>query len=275
MFGKKKSKDSDPAPKSTPAPVKAGSEEGTSVLVGDQNDPNRKVVMKTSYVGTPDKDFRFTVDESLTSIVYTEEDGYIDEYINRSIQPSKYWEKKTFGMKKKDVSVLSFSEQPFTLVTGITFRVPGGDLDGTVRGSFKFVRGNPVSIASLLGSTYAEESTVYDVRRKYITAESLEKMLRTAFQDVIRVPLFKETIYSDLDDLQEDIKQKIMDTPFFFERSITVSEISVRPDRTEVEKLEDSEIKHKIMMRMMEMEAEVRKNAIESAKSESDQFKEI
>ena len=42
-----------------------------------------------------------------------------------------------------------------------------------------------------------------------------------------------------------------------------------------MEKLEDSEIKHKIMMRMMEMEAEVRKNAIESAKSESDQFKEI
>ena len=275
MFGKKKAKETEPEMKAAPAPVMAGSDEGSNVLIGEQNDPNRIVVMKQSYVGTPDKDFRYTVDESLTSIVYTEEDGYIDEYLNRSIQPSKYWEKKLLGMKPRAVSVLSFSEQPFTIVTGITFRVPGGDLDGTVRGSFKFVRGNPRAIASMLGSTFAQESSVYDVRRKFITAEGLEKIIHSAFQDVIRTPLFKETIYSDLDDLQEAIKQKIQDTPFFFERSITVSEISVRPERTEVEKLADSEVKHKILMRMMEMEAEARKNAIDSAKSESDGFKEI
>ena len=275
MFGKKKAKETEPETKAAPAPVMAGSDEGPNVLIGEQNDPNRIVVMKQSYVGTPDKDFRYTVDESLTSIVYTEEDGYIDEYLNRSIQPSKYWEKKLLGMKPRAVSVLSFSEQPFTIVTGITFRVPGGDLDGTVRGSFKFVRGNPRAIASMLGSTFAQESSVYDVRRKFITAEGLEKIIHSAFQDVIRTPLFKETIYSDLDDLQEAIKQKIQDTPFFFERSITVSEISVRPERTEVEKLADSEVKHKILMRMMEMEAEARKNAIDSAKSESDGFKEI
>lgn len=276
MFGKKKREEQPKIEEvKKPEAVYAGSDEGSNVIVGEQNDPNRVVVMKQSYVGTPDKDFRFPAYESLMSIVYTEDTGYIDEYLTGSVKPSRYWEKKTFGYKTVDVSVLSFSDQPFTIVTGITFRVPGGDLNGTIRGSFKFTKGNPRAIASMLGSTFAKETTTYNVRRKFITADCLENIIRTAFQDLIRGPLFKEKIYADLDELQDIILQKVKDTPFFFERSIDASEISIRPDRTEVEKLEDSEVKHKILMRMAQMEREARAEAIEMAKSEAETFKEI
>lgn len=276
MFGRKKKEE----PQITeevkkPQAVYAGSDEGSNVIVGEQNDPNRIVVMKQSYVGTPDRDFKFSVEEYLMSVVYTEDTGYIDEYLTDPVRPSKYWTKKLFGYKPVDVSVLSFSDQPFTIVTGITFRVPGGDLNGTVRGSFKFVKGNPRSIASMLGSTFAKESTELNVCRKYITAESLENIVRTALQDIIRGPLFKDTIYSDLDELQDVIVQKIKDTPFFFERSIDVSEISVRADRTEIEKLEDSEIKHKILMRENKMEIEARNDVIALAKTEAETFKDL
>ncbi len=275
MFGKKKKNEAQEDKKVAPQPVMAGSDEGSNIFVGDQNDPNRIVLMKQWFVGKPEKDFRFPVDESMISVVYTEDTGYIEEYKTGSIRPADYWEKKFLGYKAKDVSVLSFSDMPFTIATGITFRVPGGDLNGTVRGSFKFMKGDPRAIASVLGSTYAQESAAYDVHRRFITAENLEKILRTAFQDVIRMPLFKETIYSDLDKLESEIRQKVKDTPFFFERSIDVSEISVRPDRTEVEKLEDTEVKHRIQMRLAEMEQETREQAIESAKADADNFKDI
>lgn len=275
MFGKKKKQAQTEEKPLTPKAVMAGSDEGSNVLVGDQNDPNRIVVMKQTYNGTPDKDFRFAVDESMVSKVYIEDEGYLDDTVEGSVQPSKYWDKKFIGKKAKDVSVLSFSDKPFTLVTGFTTRVPGGDLDGTVRGSFKFKKEDPRSIASLLVSTYAQEKDNLDVHYKYINAENFEMMLRTAFQDVIRMPMFVEKIYKDIDDIQDAILQKVKDTPFFIERSLDVSEISVRFDRTEVEKLEDSEVKHKILMRMAEMEKEQRQEVIEMAKSESETFKEI
>lgn len=275
MFGKKKEAENPEEEVKKPAPVMAGSDEGANVKIGDQNDPNRIVIMKQSYAGTPDKSFRFSVDESLTSIVYDEEKGYLDEYVTGSVQPSKYWEKGFLRLKPREISVLSFSDMPFTIATGITFRVPGGDLNGTVRGSFKFSKGTPRAIASILQSSYAQDSAVYDVHRRSVTAEALEKILRTAFQDVIRTPLFRETIYQDLDDLQDAIKDKVNDTPFFMERSLSVSEISVRPERTDVEKLEDSEVKHKIEKRLNEMEIERRKDAIELAKTESETFKDL
>lgn len=275
MFGRKKKAAQKEEKPLTPKAVMAGSEEGSNVLVGDQNDPNRIVVMKQTYNGTPDKDFRFAVDESMVSKVYIEDVGYLDDTVEGSVQPSKYWDKKFIGKKAKDVSVLSFSDKPFTLVTGFTTRVPGGDLDGTVRGSFKFKKEDPRSIASLLVSTYAQEKDNLDVHYKYINAENFEMMLRTAFQDVIRMPMFVEKIYKDIDDIQDAILQKVKDTPFFIERSLDVSEISVRFDRTEVEKLEDSEVKHRILMRMAEMENEQRKDAIEMAKEESETFKTI
>ena len=275
MFGRKKKQVKTEEKPLTPKAVMAGSEEGSNVLVGDQNDPNRIVVMKQTYNGTPDKDFRFAVDESMVSKVYIEDVGYLDDTVEGSVQPSKYWDKKFIGKKAKDVSVLSFSDKPFTLVTGFTTRVPGGDLDGTVRGSFKFKKEDPRSIASLLVSTYAQEKDNLDVHYKYINAENFEMMLRTAFQDVIRMPMFVEKIYEDIDDIQDAILQKVKDTPFFIERSLDVSEISVRFDRTEVEKLEDSEVKHRILMRMAEMEKEQRQEAIELAKEESETFKEI
>ena len=272
MFGKKKAdKDSAPGPK----PVMAGSDAGNSVTVGDQNDPSRIVVLRQSYVGIPDKDFVFKVDESMTSVAYVEGTGYMDEYVIGSVQPSKYWEKKLIGARPVEVSVLSFSDLPFTIVSGITFRVPGGTLNGTVRGSFKFIKGNPRSIAVLLGSSYAKETTVYDVKKKYLNAEGLEMLIRTAFQDEVRDPLFKETIYNDLDEVHDAIRQRIKDTPFFFERSLDVSEISVRVDPTEVEKLEDLEVKHRIQQRLAEMEAENRRKAVDMAKAESEQFKKI
>lgn len=275
MFGKKNKAEKEPEQPSRPAPVKAGSDDVLGVSVGDHNDPNRIVVMRQSYIGIPEKDFKFRVDESMTSVAYIEGSGYVDEYIVGSVQPSKYWEKKILGTKPVEVSVLSFSDLPFTLVSGITFRVPGGTINGTVRGSFKFVKGNPRSIASLLGSSFAQEKVNYDVKRKYINAENFEQMIRTAFQDDVREPLFRETIYNDLDEVQNAIKQKIKDTPFFFERSIDVSEISVRPEATDVEKLQDEEVKHRIQMRMAEMDVENRQKAVELAKAESDQFKKI
>lgn len=276
MFGRKKEEKVIVQEKPlTPKAVMAGSDEGSNVLIGDQNDPNRVVVMKQTYNGTPDKDFRFVVDESMVSKVYIEDEGYIDDTFEGSVQPSKYWEKKFIGKKVKDVSILSFSDKPFTIVTGCTIRVPGGNLDGTVRGSFKFKREDPRSIASLLVSTYAMEKTSLDVHYKYITAENFEKMLRTAFQDVIRMPMFVEKIYEDVDDIQNAILQKMRDTPFFIERSLDISEISVRFDRTEIEKLEDSEIKHRILLREVAMEKEVRQDAIEIAVAESEAFKTI
>lgn len=274
MFGKKKKvKEEEPVLK--PKAVMAGSDEGSNVIVGDQNDPNRKVVQKLSYNGTPDKDFRFKVDESMVSKVYIEDEGYLDETVEISVQPSKYWEKKLFGSKPKNVSVLSFTDNPFTLVTGFTVRVPGGDLNGTVRGSFKFKKENPRAIASLLTSSYAKEKDNLDVHCRYITAEDFEMMLRTAFQDVIRKPMFVEKIYEDIDDIENEILQKLKDTPFFIERSLDASEVSIRFDRTEIEKLEDEEVRHRILLRQGEMEKELRESAIEQAKSESEKFETI
>lgn len=274
MFGKKKKTVETETPL-RPKEVKAGSDEGSGVRVGDQNDPNRIVVMKQSYKGTPDKNFKFKVDESMVSKIYIEDEGYLDETVEINVQPSKYWEKGLIGKKPKDISVLSFSDAPFTIVSGFTTRVPGGDLNGTVRGSFKFKKEEPRSIASLLVSTYAQEKDKDNVHCKYITAENFEMMLRTAFLDVIRKPMFMETIYNNLEEVEDAILQKLKDTPFFIERSLDISEVSIRMDRTEVEKLEDSEVKHKILMRMAEMEKEARESAIELAKSESETFKEI
>lgn len=276
MFGRKKDKKIHvDEPIVRPQPVMAGSDEGSNVIVGDQNDPNRIVVMKQSFRGTPDKSFMFAVDESMVSKVYIEGVGYLEDTVEGGVQPSKYWTKRLFGLKAREVSVLSFSDKPFTIVTGATVRVPGGDLNGTIRGSFKFKKEDPRSIASLLVSTYAMEKDKLDVHYKYINAENFEMMLRTAFQDVVRMPMFVETIYKDIDDIQAAILQKVRDTPFFIERSLDISEISIRFDRTEVEKLEDDEVKHRILIRVAEMEKEARKGLIEMAKSESDTFKTI
>ena len=276
MFGRKKDKKAkkEEVPL-RPKAVMAGSDEGSNVIVGDQNDPTYIVVMKQSYNGIPDKDFRFIVDESMVSKVYIEDVGYLDDTVEGNVQPSKYWEKKFLGKKAKEVSVLSFSDKPFTIVTGATVRVPGGDLDGTVRGSFKFKKEDPRSIASLLMSTYAQEKDNLDVHYKYINAENFEMMIRTAFQDVIRMPMFAEKVYEDIDDIQNEILQKIKDTPFFIERSLDISEVSIRFDRTEIEKLGDTEVAHRIAMRHAEMEKEQRQEAIELAKEESETFKEI
>ena len=275
MFGKKKKETKVEEKPLRPKAVMAGSNEGSNVLVGDQNDPNYIVVMKMTYNGIPDKDFKFPVDESRVSKIYVEDVGYLDETKEGSIKPSDYREKKLFGKKAKDVSVLSFSDMPFTIVTGVTVRVPGGDLNGTVRGSFKFKKENPRAIASLLASTYAMEKDNLDVHYKYINAENFEMMIRTAFQDVIRMPMFAEKVYEDIDDIQNEILQKVKDTPFFIERSLDASEISIRFDRTEIEKLGDTEVAHRIAMRQAEMEKELRTEAIELAKSESETFKEI
>ncbi len=274
MFGKKKKAVEEEKPLK-PKAVMAGSDEGSNVIVGDQNDPNRKVVMKLSYKGIPDKDFRFKVDESMVSKVYLDDVGYLEDTVEVSVRPSDYWDKKLLGKKPKNVSVLSFSDNPFTIVTGTTIRVPGGDLDGTVRGSFRFKRENPRAIAALLTSSYAMEKDELDVHCRYINAENFEMMLRTAFQDVIRKPMFVETIYKDMDEIEDAILQKINDTPFFIERSLYASEVRFRFDRTEVEKLEDEEVKHKIMMRTAEMDKEFKEKAVELAKSESETFKEI
>lgn len=275
MFGKKKKETEVKEKPQTPKAVMAGSNEGCNVFVGDQNDPNRIVVMKQSYNGTPDKNFTFKVDESMVSKIYIEDQGYLEETKIGRVKPSEYWEKKIIGLQSKDVSILSFSDQPFTIVTGATVRVPGGDLNGTIRGSFKFKKEEPRAIASLLISTYALERDEGKVHCRYINAENFEMMLRTAFQDVIRMLMFKEKIYSSIDDIQDDILQKVKDTPFFIERSLDVSEIVVRFDRTEIEKLEDEEVKHKIAMRQAEMEKEARESVINMAKSESETFKTI
>ena len=274
MFGKKK-RVKEEETKLKPKAVMAGSDEGSNVIVGDQNDPNRKVVQKLSYNGIPEKDFKFRVDDSMVSKIYIDDVGYLDETVQIDVQPSKYWDKKFLGSKPKNVSVLSFTDNPFTLVSGFTVRVPGGDLNGTVRGSFKFKKENPRAIASLLTSSYSKEKDNLDVHCKYITAEDFEMMLRTAFQDVIRKPMFVEKIYQDIDDIEQEILQKLKDTPFFIERSLDASEISIRFDRTEIEKLEDEEVKHKILLRQGEMEKELRESAIEQAKQESETFKEI
>lgn len=258
MFGRMRGIEEDSSDKgSFPQPIRAGSDFGCDVLVGDHNDPGRIVVIKQTYLGTPDRDFRYTVDDSMISIVYSEESGYIDGYVYGSVQPSRYWEKNHFWSKPTEISALSFSDMPFTIVTGITFRVPGGDLDGTVRGSFKFIKGNPRCISSILNSSYAKESTVYNVNRRYVTAEDLGKMIRIAFQDVVREPLFRETIYDDLKGVQDAIMQRIRETPFFLDRSIDVSEISVRPERTQVEMLQDAEVRRRIHKEMSGNDASV------------------
>ena len=74
---------------------------------------------------------------------------------------------------------------------------------------------------------------------------------------------------------KKEILQKIKDTPFFVERSLDISEVNIRFDKTEIEKLGESEIAHKIKMRQAEMEKEQRQEAIELAKEESETFKEI
>ena len=274
MFGKKKKEVKQEEPVK-PKKVMAGSEDGINIGEGDHNDPNRKVVMKQSYVGIPDKDFKFKVDESMVSVVYTEDGGYLDEYKVGNVQPSDYWDKKFLGKKPKEVSILSFSDKPFTIGTGTTVRVPGGNIDGTIWGNFKFKKEDPRAIASLLLSTYAKEETKLDVRYQYITGESLEIMIRTAFQNVIRQDMFVEEVDKSLEDIEYAILQKVKDTPFFVERSIDVSQINIRFEQTEMEKLADKEVEHKVRMREAEMEKEYRDKAIDLAKSESESFKEI
>ena len=236
MFGRKRKVEGDASGfDQRLQPVYTGNEEKCNVHVGNLNDSDRVIVMKQSYMGVPDRDFRFTVDDSMVSVVYSEDSGYIDEYVSGSVQPSKYWEKTRFRTKPVDISVLSFSDMPFTVVTGMSFKVPGGDLNGTVRSSFKFVKGNPRSISSILSSPYAEESTVYNVHRRFITAENLERIIRTAFQDIIRGPLFEDTEYASLDEIQDAIVQKIRDTPFFKERSIDITEVIISPENTKAD----------------------------------------
>ena len=239
MFGRKRKVEGD-APEHDQGlqPVKTGSGIGCKVPGGDLNDSDRVVVVRQSYMGVPDRDFRFTVDDSMISVVYSEDSGYADEYVDGSVQPSKYWEKTRFRTKPVDISVLSFSDIPFTVVTKMTFKVPGGDLNGTVRSSFKFVKSSPRSISSVLSSPYAEESTVYNVHRRFITAGNLERIIRTALLDAVEGPLFRDTEYGSLDEVQDAIIQRIRDTPFFKDRSIDVSEVSISPEDSNTDYME-------------------------------------
>lgn len=275
MFGRKKKEAKTEDKPITPQPVMAGSDEGSNILVGNQNNPRRMVVVKQTYNGTPDKDFRFAVDESMISRVYIEDVGYLDETVIGSVKPSKYWEKKTFGMKAKNVSVLSFSDKPFTIATGCTVRVPGGDINCTVRVSFKFKDEDPRAIAALLLSSFVKDTDRLDVHYKYITAEDFEKELRTELQDIIRGPMFTETVYANLEEIQPAILQRIKDTAFFVERSLDASEVYIRADKTGKEEIQVDKEKHENDMARMEMEKEARDKAVELAKSDSQTFEEL
>lgn len=239
-----------------PAPVQSGDSYGNSIAVGDHNSPNRKVVIKQTYSGTPDKDFRFIVDDSMVSAIYVEGRGYLPDYIVGNVRPSDYWEKRMLHKAKSEVSVLSFSEIVFTIASPITYRASGGDVDATVFGDFRFRRGNPRSVSSLLQSSFAKKETEGSVERTYITAEGLEQIIRTGLQDIVRMPLFRDRVYSNLDNVSEAILELIRDSPFFTERCIESTQLDIKSERTEYEKLDDAEVNHAIGMRKMELDAE-------------------
>ena len=252
MWGKK---DSEP-PKSAPAPVESGDKHGNSIVVGDHNSPNRKVIIRQSYSGIPDKDFRFKVDDSMVSVIHIEGRGYLSNYVVGNVRPSDYWEKKTLHTVKVPVSILSFSDIVFSIASPITFRASGGDVNATVFGDFRFKHENPRNISSILQSSYAKTETDDGLETVFITAEGLEQIIRTGLQDIVRRPLFRDRVYSSLEDVSESIIGMIRESPFFSERCIESTQLDVRPDRTEFEKLDDAEALHTIDMRKIELDHE-------------------
>lgn len=252
MWGKRNSELS----KSVPAPVISGDRNGNSIVVGDHNSPNRKVVIRQTYSDIPDKDFRFKVDDSMVSAIHIEGKGYLSNYVLGNVKPSDYWEKKMLHAVKVPVSILSFSDMVFSIASPITFRASGGDVDATVFGDFRFKLENPRNISSILQSSYAQTETDGHVESVFITAEGLEQIIRTGLQDIVRKPLFRDRIYSSLDDVSESIIKLIGESPFFSERCIESTQLDVRPDRTEFEKLDDAEVLHAIDMRKIELDHE-------------------
>ncbi len=253
MWGKKDMTD---IPDTSPSAVPSGNPHGNDIVVGDHNSPNRKVVIKQSYFGTPDSEFKYIVDDSMVSAVQVEGKGYLADYVVGNVRPSDYWDKKTFHTVKTEVSILSFSEIVFSIASPITFRASGGDVDATVFGDFRFTRGNPRNISSLLDGSFAKTETEGRVERVFITAEGLEQIIRTGIQDIVRKPLFRDRVYSDCEKVSDAILGLIRESPFFSERCLEATQLDVRPDRTEYEKLDDAEVMHSITMRRMELNAE-------------------
>lgn len=252
MWGKKNSEPSN----SAPSPVASGDPNGNSIVVGDHNSPNRKVINRQSYSGIPDKDFRFKVDDSMVSAIHIEGKGYLSNYVIGNVRPSDYWEKKALHTVKVPVSILSFSDIVFSIASPITFRASGGDVDATVFGDFRFKHENPRNISSILQSSYARTETDGHVESVFITAEGLEQIIRTGLQDIVRRPLFRDRVYSNFEDVSKSIIEMIVESPFFLERCIESTQLDVRPDRTEFEKLDDAEALHAIDMRKIELEHE-------------------
>ena len=254
MWGKKGTTDPSGV---KPAPVQSGDQYGNSIATGDHNSPNRKVIVKQTYSGIPDKEFKFIVDDSMVSAVHVEGKGYLSNYVVGNVKPSDYWEKKTLHTVKTEVSVLSFSDIVFSIASPITFRASGGDVDATVFGDFRFKRGDPRNISSILQSSFAKKETEGRVEKLFVTAEGLEQIIRTGLQDIVRKPLFRDRVYSDLEKVSEAILDLIHDSSFFSERCIESTQLDVRPNRTEYEKLDDAETMHAIEMRKIELDAEM------------------
>ena len=254
MWGKKSRTES---LNDVPAPVTAGDEHGNDITVGNHNSPGRKVIIRQSYSGIPNKDFRFRVDDSMVSAVYAEGKGYLSDYVTGNVRPSDYWEKKLLRTVKTEISVLSFSDMVFSIASPITFRASGGDVDATVFGDFRFIRGNPRNISSILQGTYTEKENNGAVEIQYVTAEGLEQIIRAGLQDIVCRPLFRDRVYSDLEELSEIILEQMKSTPFFSERCIECTQLDVRPNRTEFEKLDDAEALHKIELRKIELDSEI------------------
>ena len=156
MWGKKNSEPSN----SAPSPVASGDPNGNSIVVGNHNSPNRKVINRQSYSGIPDKDFRFKVDDSMVSAIHIEGKGYLSNYVIGNVRPSDYWEKKALHTVKVPVSILSFSDIVFSIASPITFRASGGDVDATVFGDFRFKHENPRNISSILQSIHESETEI-------------------------------------------------------------------------------------------------------------------
>ena len=254
MWGRKGASDSSGV---KPAPVQSGDQYGNSIAIGDHNSPNRKVIIKQTYSGIPDKEFKFIVDDSMVSAIHVEGKGYLSNYVVGNVRPSDYWEKKTLHTMKTEVSVLSFSDIVFSIASPITFRASGGDVDATVFGDFRFKRSDPRNISSILQSSFAMKETEGRVEKLFVTAEGLEQIIRAGLQDIVRKPLFRDRVYSDLEKVSEAVLDLIQGSSFFSERCIESTQLDVRPNRTEYEKLDDTETMHAIEMRKMELDAEM------------------
>ncbi len=225
------------------------------------NDESTVIIVRAGYqMGKQPKFATLVPPETFESFVA--KDGvYSDATITGYVKIEEYSEGG-----QKHIKMLSYNPQSaINIGVPASVRIPGYVINGTINMDL-MLHGDAKAISWYLNQSLMKKVT--DGKgfvQEYLTAKDLKNIVEQGVVDEAKVPLYRDEVYRNSDEIREAIREKIKNSMFFMDRALEPREVFIRFEETELEKIKDEAVRIRFMTKEQQLKLETKRAGVKSA----------